>query len=146
MNADRIKELVACCACREPIAGSPHVNLVALARRPTWDHPTSGNVISGYGPQAVAVVCDACAAAGRKILVAVEWEGEEVRYHPVGELEDLGPEPTCVIERSAAGVPALRCLQCGMLSFHPDDIATLRCKSCGASHQVAVQREGARDG
>ena len=141
MNLERIIELVACCACREPMAGSDHLNLVQLARRPTWEHPTSGNVLSGYGPAAVAVVCDACLAASRQILVAVEWRGSELIYHPVDELEELPPEPTYVIRQSRSGVPAIQCLQCGMMSFHPDDIRERYCGNCHQFHEPIPSTE-----
>lgn len=143
MELERIKELVACCACREPMAGSEHVNMVQLARKATWESPSCGNLLTGYGPCALAFVCDRCLEAKREILVAVEFHGDgcgdEVIYHPVDELEKLPPEPTYVMIESRSGAPAIRCLRCGMVSFHPDDIEERYCGHCHEFHEPIME-------
>jgi len=139
MKPERINELVACCACREPMAGSRHTNFVALGLRATWEHPVAENLWTGRHGEAVAVVCDSCIESYRDILLAVEWEGDEVRYHPVDDLQALPPEPTYVMFTARSGVPAIKCLRCGMCSFHPDDIAQRYCGHCHEFHQRVTE-------
>lgn len=132
----KYRERVNCCACGGSLLESPHVNLVLLKKRATWKHPTGGNVLTGYGPQATAVICDRCVEQeGAIIKLAVEFAGEEVRYHPVAELEDLPPEPTFVIHQYRNGQKAIECLRCGSLSCHPDDVINKYCGHCHQFHE-----------
>jgi len=95
MQAEYIRERVKCCACGGSLTTSPHVNLVTLRRRATWEFPTSGNVLTGEENVAVAIVCDECFE--HPVRHAVEFAGNEVIYHPLDTLEDLGPAATHVL-------------------------------------------------
>lgn len=131
----KYRERVNCCACGGSLQESPHVNLVLLTKRATWKHPTGGNVLTGYGPQATAAICDRCVEEKDPIKLAVELDGDEVIYHRVAELEDLPPEPTYVIHKPANGETAIECLRCGSLSFHPIDVEQKYCGHCHRFHE-----------
>jgi hypothetical protein len=87
MTAADIAARCRCGACRGPVALP--VNVVALDRKARWPYPTAGNVLTGAGGEAVAVVCDRCVAARAAVAEAVEFRGEAVVYHDVAELEEI---------------------------------------------------------
>ena len=111
------------------MADSEHCNLVSLERKATWQFPTAQNVLTGWGPAAVAVLCDACVETDRPISRVIEVAGDEIVYHAAGDLETLPPEPTYVV---SGDPPRIQCLRCGLTSFHPQDI---RMRFCGHCHQ-----------
>lgn len=57
----------------------------------------------------------------------------------VGDLEKLPPEPTYAILEARPGVPAIQCLKCGMVSFHPKDIEERYCGHCHEFHDPAKE-------
>jgi len=118
-----IQAHVRCGACGGKIG---RVNLCALNRRATWKYPVSGNVISGDEGRAVAVLCDACIDSRRGIREAIEITDQQVHYHPVGELDELPPEPTYVLREASHG-PGIECLVCGLTSWNPNDVANRYC-------------------
>jgi hypothetical protein len=65
------------------------VNFVMIELKATWEYPTAGNVVTGESGRAVAVVCDACIDAQRRVREAVEFRGDEVVYHPLESLEKI---------------------------------------------------------
>jgi hypothetical protein len=123
-----------CGACHGPIG---RVNLVMLRYRATWPRPYSSNVLTGYGPCAVAVCCDECLQSRRPIVEAVELprDGAEPIYHPVESLEPMGPAPTHVLA-SRLGMPGIQCLVCGHATFDAGDVTNLYCAHCRAFHPI----------
>ena len=77
-----------CCACDVPMSSSPNVNLIDMALPARWQYPVVGNVLTGEGPNAVAVICDACLGEQRSIERVIEFRGEEVVYHLVADLRE----------------------------------------------------------
>lgn len=139
MNAMERLKLCRCCACDDPI-GSSTVNLVATRCRAEWPNPTASNLITGYGPSAIALVCDSCVAARRQPTRVIELpeSGGEV-YHRMIDLEDLGPQPThVVLSDPRSDDQAIRCLVCEHVSFDPDDILNLYCGRCRKFHPIDV--------
>ena len=116
--------------------GSSRVNLVATRLRAEWDYPAAGNLITGDGPCAVGVACDECVESGRTLREVIEWRDGRPLYHDVGPLQDLGPEPTFVLNESSRG-KSIECLVCGAESFHPEDILQQYCARCRRFHPIA---------
>lgn len=121
-----------CGACGGKVGGI--LNLTALDRRPMWDFPSGGNVASGWGPCAMAVVCDDCIETKREIVEVVELRDGEIFYHAVEALEELPPEPTFVLVEGSNRV-GIQCLRCGRTSWHPDDVQHRFCVACGLFHE-----------
>lgn len=129
MSAE-IQKRAKCCASGGRI---DRLNLVSLERRCTWEFPRAENVLTGYGPDAIAVCCDRCVERSEPVKYAIELRGADVIYHPIDELEPLGPEPTCVI---ASDGQSIECLVCGRISHNPDDVANRYCGYCHAFHPI----------
>lgn len=137
MKVEEISQLVRCGACHGPLGERP--NMIQLTKRATWKYPASGNLVTGYGPCAVAILCDACAEACHPILEAVEFNGQEAVYHPLAELDDLGPEPThTFVVHARSGDPGIRCMVCGHVSADADDVANLYCPTCERFHPIGA--------
>ena len=86
-----IRKNVECCACGGTLEESGCINIVELKKRATWKFPVFGHFdIPGYGPRAMAVVCEECMQNKVEIRRCVEWEGTpyQVKYHDVADLED----------------------------------------------------------
>lgn len=86
-----IRKNVECCACGGTLEESGCINIVELKKRAIWKFPVFGQIdIPGYGPRAMAVVCDECMQNKVKIRRCIEWEGSPylVKYHDVNDLED----------------------------------------------------------
>lgn len=122
-----------CCACGGKVG---RVNLCTLRKRATWEFPRSGNVLTGDDHAAVAVCCDACIERRpmQPIRWAIELAGDQILYHDLASLKDLGPEPTHVLRNGA-----IECLVCGLVSHHPDDVANLYCGACHAYHPIGAK-------
>jgi hypothetical protein len=125
-----------CGACRGELG--PRLNLVQLQRRATWRYPTGGNLATNYGPCAVAIVCDRCVAGDGAPVEAVELTAGEIVYHPIFDLEPLGPEPTAIVA-SWQGGQGIRCLFCGLTSFQPADVANRYCGHCKHFHDAVTE-------
>lgn len=134
--SERLARICRCGACGGKIG---RLNLMTLQRRATWEFPTSHNLVTNYGPCAVAVLCDGCIDANREPREVVELAGDSVRYHPIESLQVLPPEPTAVIRRSAAGDLAIYCLVCGRTSFNPNDVLNRYCVHCHKYHSAVVE-------
>jgi hypothetical protein len=92
------------------------------------------NLISDYGPAAIALCCDACCVENEpptRIKFAIEDAGDNWVFHSVEELQSLGPEPTCVVAPDGS---AIKCLVCGLTSHHPEDVRNRYCSHCHAFH------------
>jgi len=136
-STERLKQ-ARCGACGQSMAGSAHCNLVTLRRRPTWEYPSSQNFITGDGPCAIAVVCDTCIESDQaEIREVVELSGDQVIYHDADGLEQLPPEPTHAIGKDpTTGQEGIKCLVCGMVSWHPDDVLQKYCAHCRKFHPI----------
>jgi hypothetical protein len=134
MNTNDIRKRVKCCAC-EGSLGDGYVNMITLRRAANWDYPVTSNLITGDGPCAVAICCDACLAQQPmpSIRWAVAFVGQRVFYHPVESLPELGPEPTHVISQNGL---AIRCLLCGRTSSNENDVANRYCGHCHKFHPI----------
>lgn len=92
-----------CCACEGSLEDSKYVNMGGLNKKATWELPYFINLLvrDKYPEKrAVALVCDNCVAKKQLPRLAVEWDknNENIKYHPVDELEDL-PEIPEIPER-----------------------------------------------
>lgn len=88
---DWARKNVKCCACGGMLETSSCINIVELKKVATWKFPVAGSIDTpGYGPRAMAIVCDECVQNKIKIRRCIEWEGSSylVKYHDVDELED----------------------------------------------------------
>ena len=133
---DRLQDHGKCCACQGPIG--KRLNICTLNYRATWKYPVSCNVITGDEGRATAICCDACIDAKREILRAIELEGDEIRYHPVSELESMPPEKSYFIMPPIEGrLPfgSIQCLLCGLVSYSQADIEGKYCGHCHIFHE-----------
>jgi hypothetical protein len=89
MEMDDIRRRARCCACGGPMRRSPHMNLVCLERKAEWKYPQAGNVLTGEGGQAVAIVCDRCLDDKATIVNAVEFRDGQILYHQVEQLAEI---------------------------------------------------------
>jgi len=89
MKTEEIKAKGKCCACGKPLRNSEHINIIALDRRATWEHPRWGNVLLKLDGYAVAFLCDKCVKQGKCPKYAVEFKGNEIIYHKIDELEKI---------------------------------------------------------
>lgn len=131
---ETLQEKARCGCCLKPMQRR-RVNLIQLQRRAKWEHPVSKNIFTGYGPCAVAISCDSCLEANAVVYEAIEVSDGEIIYHDLGTLEDLGPQPTHMVV-NYGGRLAIRCLVCGSLSYHPDDVINLYCGRCHQFHPI----------
>ena len=79
-----------CCITDKPLKDSAHINMIELDFNASWEFPTAGNVIYGITGRAVAIVHDDCFLEGKmqgKIKYAVEFNKDEIIYHPVLEIK-----------------------------------------------------------
>jgi hypothetical protein len=134
MTLEDVHQHGRCCACQQPLAGRGRLNLTTLERKPTWANPTVVNVLTGYGPAAVGMLCDACVEGAREPTHAVEFQHERIIYHPVESLEALPPEPTFVLRPTPQGL-AIQCLLCGATSWSPSDVRQKYCGHCHRFHR-----------
>jgi len=91
MDTTQINQKCKCCACEAPLSYSKHVNLITLEFKAKWQVPVWGNVLTDQSQMASAFICDRCYDAGLNgptpdIKFAVEFDKEEVIYHPVTSL------------------------------------------------------------
>lgn len=135
---DRMLLSCRCSACGGKIS---RINLMILSHRATWGHPTTANLITNYGPCAMAVLCDACVEAEREPREAVDVAGDTVRYHSLDTLQRLPPEPTATIYRDPLNPSRtwIYCLRCDRTSHHPDDVLNRYCGYCHAYHEAVVE-------
>lgn len=88
---DWARKNIECCACGGPLEKSSCINIVELKKLATWKFPVFGHIdIPGYGPRALAIVCNECMKNKIKIRHCIEWEGSPylVKYHDVDDLKD----------------------------------------------------------
>jgi len=90
MNSEDINKKVKCCITERPMTDCKHINGVQLEFRAKWDWPVWGNIIQGISNMAMAFIHDDCIDdKGRiqgEIKFAVEFDGDNVIYHPVPEV------------------------------------------------------------
>ena len=85
-----VRRNVRCCCCGRNIHGE--IVIYRLDKEATWESPVwTHNLLIFEPDRALAIICQECAEAGGKPKYAVEWDGENVKYHPVEELRDLPP-------------------------------------------------------
>ena len=126
-----------CGCCRKHVARCKSVNLVELRKHAKWEHPTAGNVITGERGRAVAVLCDACFEQWPQpqILWAVEFADGELRYHHVGDLDDV-VEQKCRV----CGCTDRDCFLCVERTGEPCEwVAADLCSACSPGDDAAVQ-------
>jgi hypothetical protein len=79
-----------CCACDDLIKGDDtESQVVMLDKLAKWGYPTWGNVLTGVGGRAVAVLCGKCIKAGEKARFAIKKDDKKYSRVPLTELEDL---------------------------------------------------------
>jgi len=88
---DKFVPKTKCCACETPLS-LEHVNGICLLKEATWKFPVWGNILVKVWGLAVAFVCDECVRKKAVIKFAVEWIGDEVKYHPLVQLKDVDPK------------------------------------------------------
>jgi hypothetical protein len=136
MDSVEIQQRVQCCVCNGPLAGG-RLNMVSLGLKATWPYPVARNLLTDWGPAAIAILCDGCAQReGVHIARVVEFRGERVLYHAVEQLEELPPEPTYQMVRHRDGLPGIHCLRCGQIGWDPNDVLNLYCGYCHQYHEV----------
>jgi hypothetical protein len=89
-----IRKHIRCCSCGRTLRKSGSMYFICLDKLSTWLTPIwiNDRLKRKYPePRALAVVCDKCLSG--EVKYAVEWGEGEVKYHPVGELEDLPEIP-----------------------------------------------------
>lgn len=89
METEQILRSCECGVCSLPIGNEGTINMVSIPRKPTWDYPRMGNILTNEEEKACTVVHDQC--LGKDVIFALELDGEKVYYHPVEELELLDP-------------------------------------------------------
>lgn len=78
-----------CCSCGRLMGQSKALNLVALNKVAGWSYPVAGHIEADVPDQAIAVVCDSCVHKGALPSWAIEFAGDEIKYHAVDELQTL---------------------------------------------------------
>jgi hypothetical protein len=78
-----------CCACDEVIKGDDSdTSAVILEKKVKWEYPKWGDILTGEGGKAIAVLCGTCANAGKTPLYAIKKDGDKYTRVPLTELED----------------------------------------------------------
>lgn len=83
-----------CCACDETIGKDDfECGVAMLDKLAKWSYPTWGNILTGTGGRALAVLCGKCAKAKKTTQYAVKKDGEKFIRVPIKVLEDINGRP-----------------------------------------------------
>lgn len=94
MEMEGIKEKGKCCVTGLPLSTSGTITIITLHKKPKWKYPVMNNVlIPGEPDRAVAIAHDNAFTKDGQLIsavkFAVEFNGDEIIYHPINSLEGI---------------------------------------------------------